>query len=251
MERLAGLSDTVVMKVCMTTTIVFLTTTACASGATHDAPHEHGQHGGHHGDMPHRFDDAEKWAAVFDAPERDAWQKPDEVVKRVVTRDDLTLVDLGAGTGYFSVRFARALPRGRVIAVDVEPTLLAHVAGRAAHEGLANLDTSLAPMDGPGDRVAGDLAGRVDVVFVCDTYHHIGERTAYFAKVAAALAPGGRVVIVDFRLEAERGPPPEHRLGPDVVVNELAAAGLRLVGREDFLPDQYLLVFERAPSDGR
>ena len=232
-------------------TIVFLTTSACASGgAPHDEHHEHtgaNDHAGdHHGGMPHRFDDAERWAAVFDAPERDAWQKPDEVVKVVATRDDLTLVDIGAGTGYFSVRFARALPRGRVLAVDVEPTLLAHLSGRAAHEGLANLDTSLAPFDGPGDRVSGDLAGKVDVAFMCDTYHHIGDRTAYFRKVAASLAPGGRGVIVDFRLDAERGPPREHRIAPDVVEAELGAAGLALVASEDFLPEQYLLVFERA-----
>ncbi len=188
--------------------------------------------------MPHRFEDAERWAAVFDAPERDAWQKPELVVAGVVTRPDLVVADIGAGTGYFSLRFARALGAGRVVALDLEPTLLEHLAARAGREGLGNVETRVATPDDPG------LAtGSVDVVFVCDTYHHIAARTAYFTKVAAALAPGGRVVIVDFRVDSERGPPRELKVAPEVVVEELGRAGLELAARDESLPDQYFLTF--------
>jgi cyclopropane fatty-acyl-phospholipid synthase-like methyltransferase len=193
--------------------------------------------------MPHRFEDADRWAAVFEAPERDAWQQPDVVVKRLVTRDDMTIADIGAGTGYFSVRFARGVPKGKVIAVDIERTLLGYLDARAAKEGLANLRTSLAQ---PEDPDLHELRGAVDLVFMCNTYHHIADRPAYFAHVAEALAPDGRVAIVDFRLDSPRGPPRQHKVTPETVIAELERAGLALVGRWDELPDQYLLEFRRS-----
>jgi len=216
--------------------------TACASHEPPMAAPDAQHHAMPHHAMPHRFEDAEKWAAVFDAPERDAWQKPELVIRRLVTRPDMTIVDIGAGTGYFSVRFARALPKGRVVALDIEPTLLAHLEARAVKEGLANLSTWLAS---PADPDLIDLHGQVDLAFVCDTYHHIADRSAYFAKVAHALAAQGRVAILDFKLDSPRGPPREHKLAPEAVIAELAEAGLVLVDRTDELPDQYLLEFRR------
>lgn len=208
--------------------------------------HDEGQtpdheHGHRHG-MPHRFEGADRWAAVFDAPERDAWQQPDVVVKRVATRDDLTVVDLGAGTGYFSLRFAQALPKGRVVAADLEPTLLAHLSERAAKEGLAQVSTRQVSADGAGLE---DLAGAVDVFFLCNTYHHISDRAAYFRRVAPLLRPGGRLVIVDFQIDSPRGPPRAHKLAPEAVIAELTQAGFELATRSDELPDQYLLELRR------
>jgi len=220
---------------------------ACAThGHQHGDPahaDEHAVHHAHADGMPHAFDDAERWAAVFDAPERDAWQRPDEVVAKIVTRDDLRVVDLGAGTGYFSARFARRVPRGEVVAVDIEPNLIAHLTARAQREGLGNLVPHLAKPDDPS---LAAWAGRVDVVFTCDTYHHIGDRVAYFRRVVDVLAPGGRVVVVDFRPDSPRGPPPDHKIAPEVVDRELGDAGLALVEAWDGLPDQYLRVYARA-----
>ncbi len=200
-------------------------------------PHHHSGH------MQHRFDDAERWAAVFDAPERDAWQRPDLVVSALVTRPDLRIVDIGAGTGYFTVRFARAVPQGQVVGADIEPTLIAHLQARAQHEAIANVVTQLGT---PDDPALDAFAGAIDLVFVCDTYHHIGERVAYFTKLRALLAPGGRLAIVDFMLDSPRGPPQSHKLAPEVVLAELAQAGFALVKRHEGLPDQYLL--ELAPT---
>lgn len=208
----------------------------------HHGGHEHGNHPDNHHDMPHRFEGAEEWAAVFDAPERDAWQQPDLVVKRVATQADLTVVDLGAGTGYFSLRFARVLPKGRVIAADLEPTLLAHLAARAAKDGLGNVTTRQVTPEGAGLE---DLTGTVDVFFLCNTYHHISDRPAYFRKVAPLLRPDGRLVIVDFQLDSPRGPPQTHKLAPEAVLAELAQAGFELALRSDELPDQYLLELRR------
>jgi cyclopropane fatty-acyl-phospholipid synthase-like methyltransferase len=191
--------------------------------------------------MPHRFDDAAAWARRFDAPERDAWQKPDEVIAALALPPDAVVADLGAGTGYFAVRLARAVPQGRVLAVDVEPDMVRHVDARAAQLGLANLRGRVTPTD------RADVDEGTDLVLVVDTYHHIDQRVAYFTALKARLSPRGRLAIIDFLPTSERGPPAAHKLADDVVVRELAAAGFRQIARHDFLPDQYFLVFAPAP----
>jgi len=187
----------------------------------------------------HEFQQAEHWAQVFDSPERDAWQKPERVVEALVSRPDLTIVDLGAGTGYFSVRLARAVPEGRVVGLDVEPEMVGYLAKRARSEGLANLESRRIGFDGEGFTEGADL------VFVCNTYHHLGDRAAYFRRVGQSLAPGGRLAIVDFHVDSERGPPRHHKIGQKEAEAELVEAGYVVVERHDFLPDQYLIVLER------
>jgi SAM-dependent methyltransferase len=192
--------------------------------------------------MPHRFDDAARWAASFDAPERDAWQRPGEVIAALLDgRRDLVVADIGAGTGYFARRFAKALPEGQVIAVDVEPTLLDWIAQRAREDGLTRLTTHLSRPEG---LMWGAPLPQIDLAFSCNTYHHIEARPRYFAEVRAALAPRGRLAIVDFTPDSPRGPPKHHKLPAETVIAELAEAGFRLVSRLSLLPDQYLLVFE-------
>jgi cyclopropane fatty-acyl-phospholipid synthase-like methyltransferase len=187
--------------------------------------------------MPHRFEDAEAWSKRFDSPERDAWQKPDDVVRALALPPDAAVVDLGAGTGYFAARLARALPGGRVLGLDVEPNMVRFMTERAKREGLTNLVARETPKDRAG------LEGPVDLVLLVDTYHHLSDRPAYFRALRSSLTPRGRLAIVDFRLESERGPPKEHRLAPERVIAELAEAGFALSGRHEFLPDQYFLVF--------
>ncbi len=145
-----------------------------------------------------------------------------------------TVADIGAGTGYFSRRFANHA--GKVYAVDIDKDLLA-VAGKNAP---ANLSTILAEPDDPKLPASG-----IDTVFICDVLHHISNRPAYYGKLRGALKPGGRVVIVDFhKKELPVGPPPAMKLSDDEVKREFAAAGFRLVKSLDFLPHQYFLVFQ-------
>ncbi len=199
--------------------------------------------GHHHGHAMHRrFDDAEQWAREFDAPERDAWQQPDRVIEALALSPGAVVADLGAGTGYFSMRLARAVPQGHVLALDIEPEMVRYLADRATREGLANVRAGEATADDAGIREP------VDLVLVVDTYHHIADRTAYFARLRGHLAPGGRLAIVDFRLSSERGPPPEHKIAPETVQAELEAAGFRLAVSHDFLADQYFLIFEGSPA---
>jgi cyclopropane fatty-acyl-phospholipid synthase-like methyltransferase len=185
------------------------------------------------------FDDAARWARVFDDPERDAWQKPDEVIRALELAPDASVADIGAGTGYFSVRLARAVPRGRVYAADVSPSMVRYLESRAGREKLTNL---VAVQADPGDA---RLPRPVDLVLIVDTYHHIGDRVAYFERLRKSLTATGRLAIVDFRIDSPAGP--RHgRVAPDTVKAELARAGFRFVAGHDFLPYQYFLVFAPA-----
>jgi SAM-dependent methyltransferase len=186
----------------------------------------------------HRFEDAEAWSQVFDSPERDTWQKPDEVIEQLELAPDARVADVGAGTGYFTVRLARAVPRGKVVAVDVEPNLVAFIEQRASREGLTNVEAKLAPADDP--RLPPDL----DLVLVVNTYHHIAERPAYFAKVRQSLAADGRLVLVEWRMGKQaHGPPDDHKLPPDVITRELSEAGFRRCREWDGLPHQHVLFY--------
>jgi predicted methyltransferase len=200
---------------------------ACACPAQAQSPHDH----------KHSFSGAEHWARVFDDPERDKWQKPHEVIEALALKPDAAVADIGSGTGYFAVRLAHFVPQGTVYAVDTEPDMVAYLGERARREGLKNLQAVRgAPQDAR-------LPAKVDLVLMVDVYHHIGERTAYFRKLARSLEPGGRVAIIDFNAASNMGPPAQQRIEPKRVVAEMARAGYALIAEHRFLPNQYFLVF--------
>lgn len=207
----------------------------------HDSPSNH-QMSGPTAGVHHSFKNAEEWARQFDDPKRDAWQKPDEVLNALQFAPTALVADLGAGTGYFSVRIARRVPKGKVFAVDIEPDMLHYLAERAHREHLSVLQPVRASAE------SANLPEPVDLVLVVDTYHHIENRTAYFARLAESLRPHGRLAIIDFKRDAPEGPPPDSRISPDKVTAELDAAGYRLTATHPFLPHQYFLVFERKAS---
>ena len=191
--------------------------------------------------MPHRFEHADRWAKVFDDPARDAWQRPAQVVALLQIAPGMTVADIGAGTGYFLPYLSRAVgPTGKVLGLDVEADMVRHMKDRASREGLANVTAAQVAPDDPGLP-----AGAVDRVLIVDTWHHIGAREAYVKKLAAGLRPGGFVTVVDFTLESDKGPPREHRIPADVVMKELASAGLAARVVQETLPDQYIVVGER------
>jgi predicted methyltransferase len=197
--------------------------------AAAQAPHTH----------RHSFGDAEKWAHVFDDPERDAWQKPHQVIQALGLRPDAVIADIGAGTGYFAVRFANMVPAGKVYAVDVEPDMVRYLAERAKKEKRANL---VAVKGAAGDP---RLPEKGDLVVLVGVYHHIEQRERYFRALAASLKPGGRIAVIDFRMDSPSGPPKSARVAPERVKAELAAAGYALSEEHGFLPRQYFLVFTR------
>ena len=134
------------------------------------------------------------------------------------------VADLGAGTGYFSVRIAKRVPEGKLFAVDIEPDMLRYLAERAHHE---HLERACARA---GECRTPNLPEPADLVLVVDTYHHIDNRIAYFAKLRTSLRPNGRLAIVDFKADAREGPPPEHRISPEKRPNRRTQRGRLLAG---------------------
>ena len=129
----------------------------------------------------HSFGDAAKWAQVFDDPQRDAWQKPHEVISALALKPDAVVADIGAGTGYFAARFAHMVPKGRVYAVDTEPDMVKHLTERARRENLANLTAV------KGEPADPRIPAKADLVIMVDVFHHVDDRERYFARLRASL----------------------------------------------------------------
>ena len=213
-------------------TVLALSAALFAAPAAAQSPHTH----------QHSFGDAEKWSKVFDDPKRDAWQKPHEVIQALALKPDAVIADIGAGTGYFSVRFAHMVPKGRVYGVDTEPDMVKHLAERAKRNGLANLSAVAGAPDSPR------LPEKADVIVLVDVYHHVEARERYFRNLQDALKPGGRVAIIDFHLDSPVGPPKRARMPPEQVKAEMKSAGYVLAAEHAFLPNQYFLVFQPGKS---
>ena len=188
----------------------------------------------------HGFHDAERWSKVFDDPERDAWQKPHEVIVALGLAPDASVADIGSGTGYFAVRLAHRVPKGRVYGVDTEPDMVKHLAERAKREGLSNLVS----LTGAPDDAR--LPEKVDLSLLVDVYHHIAGREKYFSKLRGSLRPEGRLAVIDFREDGPMGPPRRQRISAERVRAELRRAGYALAEEHGFLPNQYFLVFRPA-----
>ena len=188
----------------------------------------------------HSFGNAEKWAHVFDDPQRDVWQKPHEVIQALALKPDAAVADIGAGTGYFSARLATMLKNGRVYAVDLEPDMVKYLGERAKRDGLSNMIAVQGAADTP------HLPAKVDLALFVDVYHHIDARPGYFRGLRKSLNPGAHVAIIDFRLDSPEGPPRAARISPDRVKAEMKQAGYVLVTEHAFLPRQYFLVFRGA-----
>jgi ubiquinone/menaquinone biosynthesis C-methylase UbiE len=200
-------------------------------------PHTPGQQPAHGAHMDHRFDDPERYAKSFDDPARDEWQMPGRVIDALALAPGQVVADIGAGTGYFTVRLAKAAARPKVYAVDIEAAMLDYVRQRAAKEGLTQVVAILA------NATSTNLPEPVDVVLVVDTYHHIPNREAYFRELRKSMKPSARLAIIDFRKGAPSGPPEEFRFTPEQITAELKQAGFSLHAQHDFLPRQLFLIY--------
>ena len=173
-------------------------------------------------------------------------QRPDEIIRTMGLKDGDVVADFGCGTGYFARRMARAVaPRGRVYAVDIQPEMLGLLRRLADKEGLANVVPVLAETDDPKLP-----AGALDWILLVDVYHELQQPKATLARLREALAPNGKVALVEYRLEGLTALHirPEHRMSPMQVLAEWEPAGFRLSARHEFLPTQHFFVFGKTPG---
>ncbi len=205
----------------------------------------HRGHAHHDGDrhMADHFRAPEQSAEVWNTKERDAWQKPEEIIAAMQIEPGMTLVDLGAGTGYMLPWLVTAAgDTGKVIAADVSSEMLRYLTEMIREKGWKNATTHEAKYESPA--LADDTVDRLVTV---NTWHHIEQREAYAALLYRAMRKGGLVVVVDFLAEPTEGfgPPLEMRLKAEQVASELSAGGFATEIISESLPRHYIVVAKR------
>jgi len=197
-----------------------------------------------HGQAEHRRPtDITQYLEQLDRPERDEYQKPGQVVEALGLKPGMAVADLGAGSGYFTRRFVKAVTdTGKVYAIDVEQEMLAYTKTSIERLHVPHaVEFILASSDNPKLPPAS-----VDLIFLCNVFHHLENRAAYFTAVRPALKAGGRVAVVDFYHDERSGNvgfPRRHLVPRETVVEEMRQAGYRLLREHTFLPRQYFLEF--------
>jgi ubiquinone/menaquinone biosynthesis C-methylase UbiE len=184
--------------------------------------------------------DSKAYIAMLNNPERDAHQKPREVIAALKLKHGEVIADVGAGSGYFTFSLAQGVGKsGRVYAVDVDPDMILHLNRRIRESQTKNVVTFLCA---PDDPLLSD--GSIDRFFICDTWHHIEGHAHYLGLLKKVLKPGGQIVIIDYKkAKTPVGPPMDIRIDRNDLVREMETNGFRLETEHTFLPYQYFLVF--------
>ncbi len=181
---------------------------------------------------------------LLEGPDRDAWQKPEQVMDALAVADGSQVADLGAGGGWFTVRLARRVgPNGVVYAEDIQPEMIETIERRVRRESLGNVRVILGTPDDPGLPAA-----QLDAILIVDAFREMENPVDLLRNATGALAPRGRLGIIEFKRDGGGpGPPIEERVDPANIIRAAEAAGLRLAEREPVLPYQHLLVFTASP----
>ena len=176
--------------------------------------------------------------SIFDSPGREDRLQINRVMDFLKIAPGSVVADIGAGSGWFSVRAAkRVVKDGEVYAVEINPDAIAHIKDRAAKEGIANLQTVLGTSDN-----ASLPAGKINAVLLLKTYHEVAAPVALMKSLRQSLAPKAMIGIIDRNGNGE-----DHGIAEKVVVSEAQQAGYKLVDRYDFVKADgmdYFLIFE-------
>ena len=176
---------------------------------------------------------------AYEGFNRDSWQQPDKVIAALNLHPGEIIADLGSGGGYFTFKLAKAVaPSGKVYAVDVDKDMIELISKRLKEESGNNVETILATPTDPRLPQTG-----VDLIFTVNTYHHIADRSAYFANARKYLRPGGRIAIIDLDRRAWLEGLLGHYTPSETIKREMEQAGYTLQQQLDFLDRQSFLVF--------
>ena len=194
--------------------------------------------------QPFENPDLKDFLSKFEGESREIAARRKEIVAACKLREGMVIADVGAGTGLFTRAFARVVgPAGKVYAVDIAPTFLRHIETTSREEGLKNVATVLA--DPFSTKLPKDA---VDLVFICDTYHHFEYPQRTLQSIHDALRPGGQLILIDFHREEGKSSAwilGHVRAGKDVFVREVRSAGFKVVGEETFLKENYFVRFAK------
>lgn len=181
----------------------------------------------------------------LEGPDRDVWQRPDQIMDALNIAEGSVVADLGAASGWFTIRLAeRVGPNGKVYAEDIQPQMIEVIKRRVRRENFSDrIETRLGSEEDPFVQPVLPL----DAVLINDAYHEMERPVAMLRNAAKALKPEGRLGIVEFtKTGGGPGPEMDQRVDPERVIREASEAGLQLIGRPNMLRYQYMLVFAKA-----
>ncbi|MEM8767665.1 MAG: class I SAM-dependent methyltransferase [Pseudomonadota bacterium] len=180
-------------------------------------------------------------AGWLERPEREREERTDKLVSRLPLQPDSVVADIGAGTGYFSFPVAERVPEGQVLAVDIQPQMLAFIEERRKKEGVQNVKAILGTIKDPMLP-----ANAVDLIFIVDAYHEFSHPREMGEAMVRSLVPGGKLVLIEYRAEDPSvAIKPLHKMTERQAKREMAAIGLKWVRTQDYLPQQHVLIFEK------
>jgi ubiquinone/menaquinone biosynthesis C-methylase UbiE len=186
--------------------------------------------------------DVAAWVERFEKPGREVYDKRKEIVAAARLKKGAAVADVGAGTGLYTMLFSEAVgPAGKVYAVEISPRFIEYIGKRARKAGAANVQVIR------GSDSSVELpAASVDLVFLCDTYHHFEKPKESLASIRKALRPGGELLLVDFKREPGKSAAWIHehvRAGQEVMTKEIEGAGFVKVEELPILKENYVIRF--------
>ncbi len=187
------------------------------------------------------FKEVKKYIEFLEREERALWQKPDAVVKALGLTGSETVADVGAGSGYFTFRLSKALPKGKVLAIEIEPEMVRHIHHKATSNAINNIEVVLATPDDP------HVPANADLVFMCDVLHHVKNKANWLQKMYDEMKNGSRLVLIEFKEgKLPEGPPEKIKIPLRRLTTLVGNAGFTKV-KEDhgLLPYQHILVFKK------
>lgn len=177
----------------------------------------------------------------LERPGREQEEQPHRVIEAMQLKGDEVVADIGAGSGYFSFRIAPLLPKGKVLAEDIQPEMLAIIRDRSKEKGVTNVEPVLGTVTDTNLPAAG-----VDIVLFVDSYHEFDHPREMMEAILSSLKPGGRVIDVEYKAEDPNVPIlPHHKMTEEQAIKEMSAVGLKHLKTIDDLPQQHVMIFEK------
>jgi ubiquinone/menaquinone biosynthesis C-methylase UbiE len=179
-------------------------------------------------------------AAWLERPERESEEAPEKALDAISLRKGMVIADVGAGTGYFSIRLARRVgPTGKVYANDLQPEMLDMLRANAAKAGVSNIEPVLGGVADPKLPI-----NALDLVLLVDVYHEFSQPQQMLRHIRASLKPDGRLVLLEYRKEDPSIPiRPEHKMTVKDARTEVEAEGYKLDQVIETLPRQHIIIF--------
>ncbi len=180
----------------------------------------------------------------LERPERAIEENPEGALEALHLKPGMVVGDVGAGTGYISLRMARRVgPTGKVYSEDVQPEMLRRLRQNASAAHLANIETVLGAEADPKLP-----AGRLDLIILVDVYHEFSQPQKMLRRMREALKPDGRLVLLEYRKEDPTIPiRPEHKMSVQEVKTEVEAEGYQMADVIETLPRQHIIIFTKTP----